>query len=166
MMIIHRVPTSPKAWMPRNQSSSQKKTITTGSTILSPKYIWLKPIPRRHLLSEPNRVPIRSQSSNRGSLVLGSSVRDHVALGSVRGRFWLTSVRCRWLCSGACLPLWTGGGICSLLRFSVGSSSNSRRWETCRPFTGGVTADIFLLVQWQELLGVNTCWGRDRKSVV
>ena len=80
-MIMQRVPTSPSAWRPRNHSSSQKKTITTGSTIFSPKYIWLKPIPRRHLLSIPNRVPIRSQSFSRGSLVVGSSTWGHPVVG-------------------------------------------------------------------------------------
>lgn len=79
MMIMHRVPTSPRAWRPRNHSSSQKKTITTGSTIFSPKYIWLKPTLRRHLLSIPNKVPMRSQSSSCG-LVVGSSKWGHWAV--------------------------------------------------------------------------------------
>lgn len=81
-MMMHTVPTSPRAWIPRNQSSIQKNTITTGSTIFSPKYIWEKPIRRRHLLSVPNRLPMRSQSSNRGSLVVGSSTWGHQVAGS------------------------------------------------------------------------------------
>lgn len=68
-MMMHRVATNPRAWMPRNQSRSQKKSMTTGSTILSPNNMWLNPSPRRHLLSIPNRVPILSQSSSWGSVV-------------------------------------------------------------------------------------------------
>lgn len=85
-MMMKRVPTKPNAWIPKNQSRSQKNRITTGSTILSPKYIWLKPIPRRHLFNIPNRVPIRSQSSSSGSLVVGSSTWGQWAVGSLGGR--------------------------------------------------------------------------------
>lgn len=74
MTMMHSVATRPRAWTPRNQSSSQKKSMTTGSTILSPKNMWLNPSPRRHLLSIPNRVPILSQSSRRGSLAASSTV--------------------------------------------------------------------------------------------
>lgn len=72
--MMHRVATSPRAWMPRNQSRSQKKRMTTGSTILSPNNIWLNPRPRRLLLSIPKRVPILSQSSRWGSVVRSSTV--------------------------------------------------------------------------------------------
>lgn len=122
MMMIHRVPTSPSAWIPRNQRSSQKKTITTGSTILSPKYIWLKPIPRRHLLSIPNRVPIRSQSSSWGSLVVGSSTRGHVALGSAGGR---GRVR---------LPSTCGGKVQEWRPFQTSTTSPSVMCRAASPF--------------------------------
>lgn len=144
MMMMHRVPTSPSAWMPRNQSSSQKNTITTGSTILSPKYIWLKPIPRRHLLSIPNRVPIRSQSSSWGCWRVGSSLWAlwTLALPGARGWGRLLSPRCSWWCAVCVRAPWTGWGVCHLLSFSVDSCSNSRRWNTYWSFIGGVTADI------------------------
>lgn len=79
-MMTHSVATSPRAWMPRNQSRSQKKSMTTGSTILSPNSMWLNPTPRRHLLSIPNRVPIRSQSSGWGSVVGFPTVHQQLGL--------------------------------------------------------------------------------------
>lgn len=89
-MIIHRVPTSPRAWIPRNQRRSQKRMITTGSTILSPKCIWLKPISLRTLFNMPNKVPIRSQSSNWGCLLVGLSMSAQLSSTSLRGEGWVS----------------------------------------------------------------------------
>lgn len=148
-MTMHRVPTKPRAWIPRNHSRTQKKMITTGSTIFSPKYIWVNPMLRRHLLSSPNRVPRRSQSSTWEALVVGSSTWGHLAKGSlvwrglagrsVGGR--AIALGLSWIRLAVWLDAWWG-----LHFLPLSSSSKSRRSRTRWSFTvDGVNVDMLLI---------------------